>query len=66
MDINLTFETSTTSFGSSPQAILVLWRNKMSPFWKKMKASFLQVKICEVSQIRINKNPLCVVVDNIC
>jgi len=26
----------------------------MSLFWKKMKALFLQTKICEVSQIRIN------------
>ena len=36
----------------------------MSLFWKKMKALFLQTKICEVSQIRINKNPLCLVVNN--
>ena len=28
--------------------------NTMSLFWKKMKALFLQTKICEVSQIRIN------------
>ena len=36
---------------------------KMSLFWKKMKALFLQTKICEVSQIRINKNPLGLVVN---
>ena len=35
----------------------------MSLFWKKMKALFLQTKICEVSQIRINKNPLGLVVN---
>ena len=35
----------------------------MSLFWKKMKALFLQTKICEVSQIRISKNPPCLVVN---
>ena len=35
----------------------------MSLFWKKMKALFLQTKICEVSQIRINKNSLGLVVN---
>ena len=35
----------------------------MSLFWKKMKALFLQTKICEVSQIRINKNHPCLVVN---
>ena len=35
----------------------------MSLFWKKMKALFLQTKICEISQIKINKNPPCLVVN---
>ena len=35
----------------------------MSLFWKKMKALFLQTKICEASQIRINMNHLCLVVN---
>ena len=35
----------------------------MSLFWKKMKVLFLQTKICEVSQLRINKNPLGLVVN---
>ena len=37
--------------------------NTMSLFWKKMKALFLQTKICEASQIRINMNHLCLVVN---
>ena len=51
---------------SQSQLILVFWRNKMSLFWKKMKALFLQTKFCEISQIRINLNSLGLVVNKHC
>ena len=44
-------------------AMCSLIGKSMSLLWKKMKALFLQTKICEVSQIRINKNPPCLVVN---
>ena len=62
MDINVTVKLPPPVLDWS-HLILVLWRNKMSLFWKKMKALFLQTKICEVSQIRINKNHPCLVVN---
>ena len=62
MDINVTMKLPPPVLDWS-QLILVLWRNKMSLFCKKMKALFLQTKICEVSQIRINKNHPCLVVN---
>ena len=51
------FNTSTTSVDSANRS----WfcgEIKVSYFWKKMKALFLQTKICEVLETRINKNPL--------
>ena len=57
----------TLDMASLSQEGIVTLKNKEGrgchSFGKKMKALFLQTKICEVSQIRINKNPLCLVVN---